>query len=224
MQRSELLVLIGDLTNDPSHDRYTAAQIYTELDVTQRKWNIGVPILKDTVTLTVVSGTRQYALTTLTGVPIAFPRVTHKGLKLEKVDKSWLDLYSGTDWTQLTGTPTRFVIETTDPAEQFITLNPTPGDNDAGAYLVVEYVKDHTAMAADADVPFNTSPLLVPYHYGVAYDVSARLLTRDPNQENAMRSVAHAKTADSVYADVVQMFKALERAEPMRLRGGRYWK
>lgn len=227
MTLSDLQILIGDLTNDPNHDRYTTTQIGTELDNSQDKWNIEAKIIKDTVTLTTVDGTRQYALSTLTGTPISFPRVTHKGLELKKVSKSWLDLYTGTDWTLDVGTPRFFVVEATDPDVQYLTVYPTPQSADAGANLVVEYVKRHTPMVASSDVPFTSvttsNYLLRTYDWGLAYDVSSRLLARDPSEINAKKQTDYAKIAGGVMADVVQVFKQLEAEEPKKMRGGRYW-
>ena len=225
MTYSELQVLIGQLTSDPNHDRYTTTDIATELDISQNKWNLEAKIIKDTVTVAVVAGTRQYAISGLTGTPISFPRITHKGLELMKVSKSWLDLYSGTDWTQDIGTPRRVVIEGTDPDNLYITLYPTPQDGDAGSNLVVEYVKVHTAMSAATDVPFmsgtSTNYLLRPYDSGLAYDTSSRLLSRDPSDVNAKRQVDYMRVAGATMANVIQVFKALEAEEPKRIRGGR---
>lgn len=219
MDLSALQTLIGDLTNDPNHDRYSLTQINTELDNWQDKWNVEAKIITDTVTLTVVDGTRQYALSGLTGTPIAFTRVTHKGLLLRKKDKAWFDMYvGGTDWTTTVGTPTDYYIEATDPDLQYITLYPIPQSGDAGAYLVAEYVKKHTAMSASGDTPFNASPLMRPYDWGGAYDVAARLLVRDPDEKNAMKVGAYKKIADGVMADVIQVFKAFEKQVPMRLK------
>lgn len=227
MTLSDLQDLVGRLCNDSGHDRYTTADINIELDNSQDRWNIEAKIIKDTVTLTTVDGTRQYALTTLTGTPISFPRVTHKGLDLAKKSKSYFDLYTGTDWTVDIGTPREFFIEATDQNSQFITLHPTPQSGDAGANLVVEYIKRHTPMAAASDVPFMDAAvsnyLLRPYDWGLAYDVAARLLARDPSTANAKKTTDYSSIAGGVMADVIQVFKALEEEEPKRMRGGRYF-
>lgn len=224
MNRSELLVLIGDLLNDPNHERYTSNHIYTELDNSQRKWNTHAKILKDTATISAVTGTRQYALSNLTGTPIAFTRATFDNIEMDKVDKNWFDLYSSGDWTEDVGTPNRYFIEALDPDVQYINVHPTPSDTENGESIVVEYVKDHTPMASDSDEPFNASPLMVPYHWGLAYDVASRLLARDPSPENAIRSSTYFKISTGVLNDVQEVFKALEKEEPPRLRGGRYWR
>jgi len=227
MTLTELQSLIGSLSNDPNHDRYSLSDINTELDNSQDTWNLEAKLITDTVTLTVVDGTRQYALSTLTGTPISFPRVTHKGIDLLKRSKAYFDHLSGRDWTQDIGTPLEFFIEATDPDTQYITLHPTPQSGDTGAYLVVEYIKRHTPMSATTDVPFmsgtGSNYLLRPFDWGLAYSVSSKLLLRDPSNENAQKSSSYGTIARNVLAEVVQVFKALEAEEPKRLSGGRYW-
>jgi hypothetical protein len=226
MTLSQLYALIGDLTNDPNGDRYTSAQKATELDNSQDKWNIAAYLIKDTTTITVVAGTRQYALSGL-NTPIEFSRATHRGIELAKRSKSYFDLYVGDDWTDDIGTPTDYFIEAEDPDLQYLSVFPTPQDGDAGANLVVEYIRRHTSMSGDSDVPFmsgsSSNPLLRPYDYGLAYDVAARLLARDPSPENARRAVDFEKVSRNALADVIQVFKALEKEEPWRLVGGRNW-
>lgn len=227
MTLAELQSLIGTLCNDAAHDRYSLADITTELDNTQNSWNIEAKIIKETTTLTVIDSQRQYLLSLITGTPVAFPRVTHKGLEIDKRSKTWFDLYSGVDWTTVIGTPTAFFIEAQDPTKLYITLYPTPQSGDAGANLVVEAIIAHTPMSLSTDVPFmlgtSSNYLLRPYDYGVAYETSARLLTRDPTSVNAKKQVDFNNIAGSVKANVIQVFRALEAEEPKRFRGGRYW-
>ncbi len=217
---ADLQALIGGLTNDPNNDRYSLAQIGVELDNSQNKWNVGAKIIKDTATLTVVDGTRQYAISSLGGLPISFPRATHKGLPLHKRDKAYFDLYAGggVDWTTVNGTPTDFLIEATDPAIQYVTIFPNPQSQDAGANLVIEFVLAHTSMSASTDTPFNASPEMAPFNWGLAYDVASRLLIRDPVPINAQKVIPYKKIADEVYDDVFQVFKALEKSEPLRVK------
>lgn len=223
MNQTQLYTLIGDLTNDPNHDRYSTSQIDTLLEVCQSRWNVAAGIIVDATTLTTVSGTQTYALTSLTGVPIAFRRVTHKGLELDKRSKVWLDLYAGDDWSDDIGTPTMYYIDTDGDAFNLV-VYPIPQDGDTGSNLVVEYIKQHTAMASASDSPFNSLTYLQPFHYGVAYEVAANLLVRDPDQANAIKIDRYQRQANNALADVVQVFKAMEKEEPMRLIGGRTWK
>lgn len=227
MTLTELQTLMGQLLSDPNHDRYPTTDLNVELENSQTKWNLDAKVLSDTVTVTVVAGTRQYAVSGLTGTPIAFPRATHKGLDLSKRSKTWMDLYSGTDWTVDTGTPRYFFLEVTDPDAQYLTIYPTPQGDDAGAYLVMEYIKMHTAMSASSDVPFmsgtSSNTLLRPYDWGLAYDASSRLLARDPSEVNAKKQSDFMKFADNVFGQLIQSYKQLETEEPKRIRGGRNW-
>ncbi len=225
---SDLQTLIASLCRDPNNERYSLVDIGTELDNVMDQWNVEAKIIKDTKTITVVDGTRQYALSGLTGTPISFSRVTHKGIDLEKRSKSYFDLYTNADWTTASGTPNSYYIEAEDANNQFITVKPTPQGIDAGAYLVVEYIKRHTSMSAASDTPFmsgaTANSLLRPYDFGLAYAVAAHLLARDPSNENAGRMANYGSLAGSVMRDVIQVFKALEHEEPPRVRGGRNWR
>lgn len=227
MQLSDLQILVGQLTSDASHDRYTLTDIGTEFDNAQNTWNEEIKIIKETTTITVVDGTRQYLLSLITGTPIAFGRVTHKGLDLDKRSKQYFDLY-GNNWTQDIGTPIEFCIEATDPSNLYLTLHPTPQSGDIGANLVVEAIIGHTSMSASTDVPFMlgalSNYLLRPYDFYLAYDVAARLLARDPSAINMPKAGEYLKIAGQGKAMLVQVFKALEAEEPKRMSGGRYWK
>lgn len=223
MTLSDLQTFIAALCNDPAFGRYTTSDINTELDNTQDEWNAEARIIKDTVTITVVSGTRQYALSGLTGTPISFTRAAHKGLPLKKRSRAYFDLYtSGTDWTTITGTPVEYCIEILIAASQYITVKPTPTGNDTGANLVVEYIKRHTAMSAASDTPFMSgvtpNTLLRPYDWGLGYATAARLLARDPTPETSQKAANFAAIGRGVKADVVQVFAALEKEEPYRIR------
>ena len=223
MNRTVLYTLIGDLCNDPNHDRYTTSQIDTQLDLIQDRWNVDAGILVDTTTLTTVAGTRSYAVSGLTGTAIDFRRVTHLGLELVKRSKSWFDLYAGDDWSDDVGTPTQYYIDT-DADGFFIVLYPTPQTADAGANLVVEYVKRHTSMANASDEPFNSLTYLGPYHYGVAYKAASNLLAQDPDPVNAAKAARFDRLAETAYSDLFQHFKQIEKDEPMRMTGGRWWR
>lgn len=223
---SDIQTLTGNLCNDPNHDRYTLSDINIELDNSQNDWNINGKLIKETTTITVVANQRQYLLSLITGTPISFDRITHKGIDLKKRSKAYFDLY-GTDWTQDLGTPVEYCIEGEDPNNLYLTLHPTPQGADAGANLVVEAIIGHTSMSASTDVPFMlgtaSNYLLRPYDWGLCYASASRLLARDPSPENAAKVGAYRSVSTGVLDDVIQVFKALEAEEPKRLQGGRYW-
>lgn len=226
MQLSDLQAFVGVLTQDPNHDRYALSDINTEFDNAQNQWNEEIKIIKETTTITVVANQRQYPLTLITGTPIAFGRVTHKGLDLHKRSKQYFDLY-GLDWTQDIGTPVEFCVEATDPSNLYLTVHPTPQSGDAGANLVVEAIIGHTPMAVVTDVPFllgtSSNYLLRPYDFYLAYSVAARLLARDPSILNSPRAAEYLKLSKDGKDNLIQVFKALEAEEPKRVSGGRYW-
>lgn len=229
MTLADLRTLIGSLTNDPNHDRYSNTDIGTELDNSMDIWNAEAKLIKSTTTITIVAGTRQYALSNISGTVVAVGRATHKGIPLNKRDKAYIDLYyGGNDWTANQGTPTDFYVDVTDPTAQYIVVYPTPQDNDAGANLVLEAIIRHTSMSATTDVPFmagtSSNSTLRPYDWGLAYEVAARLLARDPSKENTPAANNYASIASAIRADVVQVFKGLERQEPPRLQMPTRWR
>jgi hypothetical protein len=226
MTLTDLQVFVSALVNDPNNTRYATTDINTELDNSQDEWNLEAKIIKDTVTLTVVSGQYQYAISGLTGTPISFVRATHKGLPLKKRSKSYFDLFaSGQDWTTTQGTPTDYFVDIQISANQYVSVHPVPQGADAGANLVVEYIKRHTAMSAVTDTPFmsgtNANSLLRPFDYGLGYSVAAKLLARDPTPETVQKVSNYNTIANRVKANVVQVFEALEKEEPLRLRSTR---
>lgn len=214
--------MIGDFLNDPNHDRYSTSQIDNQLDFVQDRWNVDAGILVDSVTITTVSGTRTYAVSNLTGTPIDFRRVTHMGIDLQKQSKTWFDLYAGDDWSDDVGTPRYFYIDT--DADGFnIVLYPIPQTADAGANLVVEYVKRHTPLASASDEPFNSLVYVSPYHYGLAYRVAANILAQDPDPINVPKALRFLKLSEEAFSDLYQHFRVLGEDEPWRMAGGRNW-
>lgn len=223
---SDLQTLIGSLTSDPNHDRYSLSDINTELDNAQNQWNEEIKIIKETTTITVIANQRQYLLSLITGTPIAFGRVTQNGIDIAKRSKQYFDLY-GQNWTLDIGTPIEYCVESTDPANLYLTLHPTPQGADAGPLLVVEAIIGHTSMVAATDVPFmlgtSSNYLLRPYDFYLAYSVAARLLARDASTINQAKSAEYLKISADGKDNLIQVFKALEAEEPKRMRGGRYW-
>lgn len=223
MNLSDLQTFAAELCTDREFQRYSAASHTQVLNHAQEEWNLEAAILKDTVTLTTVDGTRSYALSGLTGTPIRFDRVTHKGIELSRRDKAWFDLYASDDWSDDIGTPKQYYIDVSDPDNQNIFLYPIPQSADAGANLIVEYVKSPTALSGSTDIPFNSNTLMYPYHHGLAYRGAAFLLLRDPSQENMIKGSGYLKTSNAILTKVIEVFKSAEKEEPYRLRGGRYW-
>ncbi len=227
MQLSSLQTQTSILANDPGNARYSLSDVAQELNNTQRQWNAEIKVIKETTSIALVAGQRQYLLSLITGTPVSFPRVTLNGIVVKKRSKSYFDLYTSYDWTAIIGTPTDFFIEATDPSNLFITTYPVCSSNDVPANLVVESVMDTTDMANATDVPFMQGAianyLTTPYHYYLAYDAAARLLARDPSPENQARVGAYLKIAGNGHTLLIDVFKQLEASEPLRMQGGRSW-
>jgi len=230
MTLSELQAQVGALTNDPNYDRYSLSDINAELGNSQTKWNLSAKILKLTTSSVIIAGSNYFGLTpfgTPTNIVLAYDRVTLDSLPLKKRSKAWMDLYTGTNWSAHTGTPTIYYIDVSYGVER-IYLYPTPTSADAGKSLVYETITSHIPMSSSTDRPFqwyagSSSFLTTPYDYGLAYDAAARLLLRDPSTANAKKSEDYKNIANGVLDQVIQTFKALEAEEPKRLSGGRYW-
>lgn len=224
---SSLQSQVSILANDPNNARYLVTDVTQELNNAQRQWNADIKIIKETTTILVVPNQRQYALTLIGGTPVSFPRATMAGIDIKKRSKSYFDLYTSYDWTQIQGTPTDYFIEATDPVNLFLTVYPTPTTNDIPNSLVVESVIDTTDMSLSADQPFMqvtiANYLTTPYHFYLSYDAAARLLARDPSPENQARMSSYLKIADAGQQLLINVFKQLEASEPLRLSGGRQW-
>lgn len=233
MNLGELQTYIGVLTNDPSHDRYSLSDINTELDGVQDEWNLEASVLEDTVSVNLTANVSEYDISNLTGTPIAFNRATHKGIPLDKKSEAWLDLYAGGhDWTTDIGVPKFFFVDVEDPDDQSVFVYPLPQSGDVDRPVVLSYVKRHTPMSSSTDSPFNANTLLVPYHDGIAFHASARLLLRDPSPGNNLKVYGptgvwgkggYSAIAMGKLDQVIEVFKSLGEEEPKRFRGGRYW-
>lgn len=227
MQLSDLQSQTSILANDPNNARYLLTDVTQELNNAQRQWNAEIKIIKETTTIPAVSMVRQYALTLITGTPISFPRVTYNGKDLIKRSKSYFDLYTSYDWTQIQGIPSDFFIEATDPRNLFLTVYPMPSGTEVPANFVVESVIDTTDMSASTDTPYmqGTTPnyLCRPYDFYLPYSAAARLLARDPNPENSGRASSYISLTQQGKDALISVFKQLEASEPLRMEGGRIW-
>jgi hypothetical protein len=223
---SDLQTYISGKINDPTNTRYSLTTINSELDTVQDRWNLEAHIVRDSVTLTTVAGTSTYALSGLTGTPIKFLRVTHKGINLQKRSKQYFDMFTSYDWTADNGTPNDYYIDI-NTSTPLIGVRPNPQGNDAGANLKIEYVKRHTSMSAASDTPFmngsSANTLVAPYFYGVGLEAAANLLDPDPTPETVQKASLFRAQAERVLSIVMQIYTDLDSDEPLRIQGGRNW-
>lgn len=175
---------------------------------------------KDHTTYTVVDGTAAYDL------PSDFwleKRITHKGLKLDPISRATLDEEyqgTGTDWTAESGTPTHYIIDP-EQGRKKLTLFPKPTGGDTGANLILTYYPVPTDMAVDADIPLNSSSLMVQFHIALAAWAAWLLLSGEEatpakeKQRDRMKELY-----DNKVSEAVDYFKNTA-SEPLRMKGGR---
>lgn len=223
---SDLQTYISGKINDPSNARYSTTLINEELDIVQDRWNLEALICRFAVTLATTGGVSTCALSGLTGTPMKFLRVAHKGIPLTKRSKEYFDRYSAIDWTTSTGTPRDYYIDLTQ-SSPVIGLRPQPQIADAGTNLLVEYLIRHTSMVNPTDQPFsiagNLNTLISPYIYGIGLEAAANILEPDPTKETVAKVQAFKAQANRVLSLVQQIYADFDLDEPYRFSGGRNW-
>lgn len=209
------------LTQDPNNTRWTAAQKNSQVQVSMEQFVEDTRALTDTQSFSIVSGTRTYALSTDT---FDILRVTHNGLPLLRMSKFDLDSFTHLDWTQTGGTPKQYFVDTTS-TNKYITLYPNPQGGDVGNNnLVVEYVKVPPTLSSDTDNPLNGQVLLQPYLMALAYHGAAFFLKSSNNPADWAKGAEYMKTYEGYVSDCKETFKSLSQSEPLRMRGGRFFK
>lgn len=218
LTRANLVTRVGLLIDDPANQRFTAAQVQDELNKAQEQFVLDTECLKDVAsTITVVDGTAEYSLPT--DILRVF-RVAHKGLKLESISKYELDLLYDSDWSDDEGTPKRYYVDL-DPDNKKIHLYPIPQSGDAGANLIIEYLKFPAAMTSDSDTPFGAHTLLAPYNDAVAYYAARNLLIINPSQETLLKASAFEKEYRNLVTECINKFRSMGEQRPMNLYRGR---
>jgi hypothetical protein len=217
MTRATLVSRISLLVNDPSDQRFTAAQKQAEIEKAQEQFVIDTRCLKDVLAITVVDGTAEYALPTDI---FDVMRVAHKGLKIESVSAYELDLLYKSDWSVTRGTPTRYYIDL-DPNNKKIHFFPIPQAADAGANMTMEYLKIPPALSADGSIPLDGHTLLTPYHDAIAYWAAASLLNILPDQ-SALVMISQYENKYIKYVDAcIENFDSMGRQRPLNIYRGR---
>lgn len=212
--------LVRDFVNDPNDSLWSLTRKQAKVNLAQEKFVEDTKALTDLLTITTVGGTAAYALNTDT---IDLYRVTHKNIPLIRTSKSELDFLTGVDWTLTNGTPTRFYIDYTSTTKN-INLYPNPQSSDAGANLIVEYVKLPPTMSTDIASPFNSQVLLNLYSESIAYYAAYQFLKASPNPADWQKGDQYKIMYDAQVSNCQEIFKRLNRVKPTRFRGGRYFK
>lgn len=148
-------------------------------------------------------------------------RVALNGIKLESASAYDIDLLLNTDWTDDTGTPTRYLIDL-DPNNKKIRLFPIPEAADAGTNnLTIEYLKMPPALSADASVPLDGHTLLTPYHDAIAYGAAASLLNILPDQTKLVMISQYEKKYKELVEECIENFRSMGQQRPINIYRGR---
>lgn len=219
--RSSLVTLVNLLVDDPSQQRFTAAQVQAKIEEAQERFVLDTRVLRDAISETAVAGTAEYDLPTDV---LDIVWLAHKGLKLTRISKADLFFYKSADrWDDDSGTP-RYYYVNLDPNDKQYGLFPIPTAADAGANISGEYLKIPPSLSADASVPLDGHTLLTPYHNSLAYWAAKELLTINPSQEGLVKVKAYDKRYSDEISHCIETFKHMEQSEGWRMVGGRYHK
>lgn len=205
------------LINDPSDQRFTAAQKQAEIEKAQEQFVLDTRCLKDVSSVTIVAGTSEY---NLPSDIFSVLRVAHNGKKLESISAYELDVLLNSDWSDDEGTPSRYYVDT-DPNNKKIRFYPIPQSGDASVTTTIEYIKIPPALSADASVPLDGHTLLTPYHDALAYWAAASLLGILPDQAALFMISQYDKEYRGLVDKCIDTFRGMGEQRPINIYRGR---
>lgn len=148
---------------DPDQTRF-AGKYNDAINRAQEQFALDTKALWKDTTWVVASGTSTYAL------PADFmfeAAVRFNNSRLDPTSRRSLDEETAADWLSRTGSPSRFMIDP-EEANKVVRLYPVPQSADAGLTLSMRYYPLPASVAADADVPLNSSALMAQFHLALA--------------------------------------------------------
>lgn len=217
MTRADLVSRIRILTNDPSDKLFTAAVKQGEIEKAQEQFVLDTRSLKDVFSITIVADTSEYSLPTDIFCSL---RVAHNGKKLESISAYELDLLYKSDWSILTGTPTKYFVDL-DPNNKKIRFFPIPQSGDAGANTTMEYIKFPPALSSDSSLPLDGHTLLTPYHDAIAYWAAQSLLGINPDQTRVAMIGKYLSEYQKIVDKCIDTFRDMGEQLPMNIYRGR---
>jgi len=159
---------IADQATSGNRQAFSDSDLLGFLNDGQREANILGWLLQDRITLTLASGTTEYAL------PADFlstDRVLFNGQKLEQTSLSQLDANTP-GWSSSSGsTPQKYYLYRT--TSTLIGLVPAPRSLTITS-LTVYYIKQPIELTSTSETPWNGWSSLKPYHTALVYYVSYR--------------------------------------------------
>jgi hypothetical protein len=213
------------LIGDPSNVQWTATQKQAKIQEWQERFVVDTKALKDVQTVTLISGTAEYDLPTDI---LDVIRVSHNGLKLERMSEFDMDVANDSDWASESGTPKKYLVDI-DPNNKKIRVYPIPQGADTSASLIIEFVKIPPVLSTDAAVPFDSHTLLTPYHMAIAYGAAADLLRPSIRSGTGAEAIVvqireYERMYEKMVTDCIETFKALSESKPLTFAVGRYFK
>lgn len=160
-------VLLNDTSSDSTRQRFSDAQLLGFLNDGQREAVAFSWVLKSSYTLTLVSGTTEYALPSDF---VATWRVLYRDKKLDQTSLPELDANT-VGWRNVAGIPQKYYIYL--GATTNIGFYPAPSTGSAGT-VVVYYYQQPADLTTTSETPWNGWALLTPYQSGLVYYIAYR--------------------------------------------------
>jgi hypothetical protein len=217
LTRADIQTLIAGILGDPDYQEFTETNVQDAIQVAQERFVKDTKCLKDVQTTTIVAGTYEYDLPTDI---LDVTRVSHNGLKLERVSEYDLDVWKDTNWAADTGTPRKYYIDL-DPDNLVIRVYPIPVAADVSYSLIIEYIKIPPELTLTTSVPFNGNTLLSPYTMSIVYAAASDLMKQAPNQARMIQIPLMEKEYSRYVADCIDTFVAMEKMKPVTMAVGR---
>ncbi len=163
-------IYLRDNSSDTGRQRYSDAQLLGWLNDAQNEANSYGWVLRSSTTVTLVSGTTEYAL------PSDFMatwRVEYSRRKLDQTSINELDATS-LGWKSASGVPQKYYLYVS--TATWIGFYPAPVSTSTGT-VTIYYVSQPATLTATSETPFLGWPQLTPYHPALAYYIAYRGLS-----------------------------------------------
>lgn len=215
--RDSLVTLTNLLIDDPSQQRFTAAQVQAKIQEAQERFVLDTRLLRDTEASSAVANQQEYALPSdiLDAV-----RLSVDGVQKTRISKADLDFFNESRWDQTYGVPQYYYVDL-DPNNKKFGLYPIP-TTAGSSNISLEYVKLPPTLSAGSSVPLDGHTLLTPYHNALAYWAAAELLVINPTQEGLVKIGAYKKRYADETSHAIEAFKHMELSQGWRMNGGRF--
>lgn len=216
MNRGALKTQAADFAGDKNQTRYSSTQYNTAADRAQEQF------ATDTRALWKDKSWSHAANDADEDLPTDFMYedwVTYNGIELDPISRHELTSRYGEDWTAKTSTsPSHFIIDP-EQAVKEIVLFPIPTE---AKTLILRYYPLPAAMAADTNIPLNSSDLMVQFHIGLAAYMAWLLMT---GEQSTPAIVEKRRELLRIYTDSVNKatdtFKNTASA-PIKITGSRF--